>query len=63
MRASFALTFAAVSLRLQLPVLGLLRVDPALSYGVVAWTCWAPNLALAVAWTRRRADVPSLSPA
>lgn len=50
---SAALTFAAVTLRIYLPlsmVLGL-PFDP--SYTVIAWACWVPNL-FAVEWWRRR---------
>jgi uncharacterized membrane protein len=44
---SFALTFAAVTLRIYIPlgvVVGL-PVEP--SYQVIAWLCWVPNLAVA----------------
>jgi uncharacterized membrane protein len=44
---SAALTFAAVTLRIELPLLqaGGLGLDEA--YGLVAWSCWVPNLTLA----------------
>lgn len=51
---SFALTFAAVTLRLQLPVL----MGAGLSYPeasvFLAWSCWLPNLLLAEALLARR---------
>jgi len=47
MLRSFALTLAAVTLRLYLPILqggfGLSFIE---SYQVVAWLCWVPNLIL-----------------
>lgn len=49
---SFALTFAAVTLRLQMPFLVMgLGLD--LGYMIVAWSCWMPNL-LIVEWFLRR---------
>lgn len=46
---SYALTLAAVSLRLQLPwaQMGLLPVDFATAYMIIAWSCWVPNLLIA----------------
>ena len=41
---SFALALAAVSLRLQMPLAGLLGIPEAIAYPVIAWTCWVPNL-------------------
>jgi uncharacterized membrane protein len=49
MMRSFALTLAAVTLRIYLPVSGLLRIDYFVSYPIIAWACWLPNL-LAVEW-------------
>lgn len=47
MLRSYALTFAAVSLRLQLPsYMGFAGMDFATSYQIVAWSCWVPNLLL-----------------
>lgn len=53
---SFALTFAAVTLRIWLPALGLFGVDFAHAYPVVAWLCWVPNLAVAE-WRLSREEV------
>lgn len=44
---NFSLTFAAVTLRLYLPSAGLLGIPFELSYPVIAWGCWVPNLAVA----------------
>ncbi len=51
---SIALTLAAVTLRIYIPlgvVLGL-PVDP--SYQAIAWLCWVPNLLVAEWWGRGR---------
>ena len=45
---NFALTFAAVMLRLYLPLLMVAGIDFSTAYPVVAWACWVPNLAVAV---------------
>ena len=45
---SFALSFAAVTLRVWMPVLlGMLALDFSVGYPIVAWLCWVPNLLLA----------------
>ena len=44
---NYALTFAAVTLRLWLPLLGGLGADFNDSYPAVAWLCWVPNLIVA----------------
>jgi len=41
---NFALTFAAVTLRLWLPGAVVAGVSYELAYAVVAWLCWVPNL-------------------
>lgn len=51
---SFALTFAAVTLRIYIPlgvVIGL-PIEP--SYQAIAWLCWVPNLVVAEWGMRRR---------
>lgn len=50
---SFALAFAAVTLRLYLPLSGILGVPFEVAYPVVAWLCWIPNLWLAERALRR----------
>lgn len=51
---NLALTFAAVTLRLYVPLSYLVGADFARAYPVIAWLCWVPNLAV-VEWrlTRR----------
>jgi len=44
---SFALTLSAVTLRLYLPASFQLGLDPILSYRVISWACWLPNMVLA----------------
>lgn len=54
---SYALTFAAVTLRIYLPFLiGLGGLDYAQSSIWVAWACWVPNLLLAQWWLTRTAS-------
>ena len=54
MLRSYALIFAAVTLRIELPILiGVFHAfDPA--YALVSWLCWVPNLAIAEAYIRLR---------
>ncbi len=44
---NFALTFAAVTLRIYLPVSMVAGVDFATAYPIIAWLCWVPNLLVA----------------
>ena len=44
---NFSLTFAAVMLRLYLPASMVAGVEFSLAYPIIAWLCWAPNLAFA----------------
>jgi uncharacterized membrane protein len=45
---NFALTFAAVTLRIELPMLSLIFAAPfEAAYPVVAWLAWVPNLVVA----------------
>ena len=54
MTRSFALTFAAVTLRVEIPLLMLLGFESyALMSPVLAWSCWVPNLLVAEWWLRR----------
>lgn len=61
MTHNFALTLAAVALRLYLPasVGGGLALDVA--YPIVAWLCWAPHLVVAE-WLLRRAELAAHTP-
>ena len=49
---SAALTFAAVTLRLELPLLIASGLEFPTAYTTVAWLCWVPNL-LAAEWMLR----------
>ncbi|MFJ7907405.1 DUF2306 domain-containing protein [Kitasatospora sp. NPDC096204] len=51
---SFALTFAAVMLRLMLLAATAAHLDFRTSYTAIAWLCWVPNLLLACRFTRAR---------
>jgi uncharacterized membrane protein len=59
MMRSYACILAAVSLRLELPLLALAFGDFSPAYAVVAWSCWVPNL-LVAEWLVRRAPAPPL---
>lgn len=43
MRLSYALTLAAVSLRIQMPLLHLAGLSDLAVYRTVAWSCWMPQ--------------------
>lgn len=51
---SYALCFAAVTLRIWLPILTNLTGDFNSAYRIVAWLCWVPNLFVAYWITRER---------
>ena len=61
---SFALTFAAVTLRIEMPLAAVLHLDPLASYRAISWLAWVPNLALAELYLRglplRRRSAPAL---
>ena len=44
---NFALTFAAVMLRIYLPASLAAGIDAHVAYPAIAWLCWVPNLVLA----------------
>jgi uncharacterized membrane protein len=44
---NFALTFAAVMLRIYLPASMLAGIDFSVAYPIIAWLCWLPNLLFA----------------
>lgn len=52
---SWALTLAAVTLRIYLPLSFFVPIPFEDSYVAIAWLCWAPNLLIAEWWLRRRA--------
>ena len=53
---NFALTFAAVTLRLWLPASVASGMPFEAAYPVVAWLCWVPNLLAAELFLRRKRD-------
>ena len=55
MLRSVALTFAAVTLRLQLWGAVAVGIDFDIAYPAIAWLCWVPNLVAIDWWLRRRA--------
>ena len=54
---SFALAFAAVTLRLYLGVAIASGAPFAIAYPIIAWACWMPNLLVAELWLRRQGRV------
>ena len=56
---NFALTFAAVTLRLWLPASMAASLPGELAYQVIAWLCWVPNLLVAELLLNRTPD-PSI---
>ncbi|WP_406825185.1 DUF2306 domain-containing protein [Pedobacter sp. KACC 23697] len=53
---SYAACFAAVTLRIWLPILTIMYGDFFKAYLVVAWLCWIPNLIVAYLITRKATD-------
>ncbi|HSV57888.1 MAG TPA: DUF2306 domain-containing protein [Variovorax sp.] len=51
---SFALSFAAVTLRIYLPLPSLLGIDFLPAYQAISFLCWVPNLLVAEWWLRTR---------
>ena len=51
---NYALTFAAVTLRIYLPASVALGAPFALTYPAISWLCWVPNLWLAERWIVRK---------
>ena len=49
---SFSLTFAAVTLRLYLPLSAVPGLSFDLVYPLTAWAAWIPNLIVAEIWLR-----------
>jgi len=51
---SYAACFAAVTLRIWLPMLTIVFGDFEVAYRIVAWLCWVPNIIFAFFWIRRK---------
>ena len=47
LKSSFALTFAAVMLRIYIPVALVTGIGFEAAYPAIAWLCWVPNLLVA----------------
>jgi uncharacterized membrane protein len=59
---NFALTLAAVALRVQMPIMiGILHWPIAPSFVAVSWLCWVPNVFVAEWMVRRRGSVLQLT--
>ena len=59
MLRSYALTAAAITLRLMIPASFMLELDFTQSYRVIAWACWLTNLVIVEYYIRRtRASAP-----
>lgn len=57
MLRNYALTFAAATLRIQLPLLIMSGMAFHMAYTTVAWSSWVPNWLAVEAWLRRRKAV------
>lgn len=53
---NYALTFAAVTLRIYLPASLLAGIPFDAGYPAISWLCWVPNLVFAEAWIARRPE-------
>ena len=62
MTRSYALTFAAVTLRLYLPVVFIAHWNPDVGYRAIAFLCWVPNLIVAELWLRYGAGIKTSPP-
>lgn len=51
---SYAACFAAVTLRIWLPLLTIGFGDFIPAYRIVAWLCWVPNIIFAYFWVKRK---------
>jgi len=59
---SYALTFAAVTLRIWLPLFtGVFGMSFISAYVIIAWLAWIPNLLFAEWWIRRSGNVSPLN--
>jgi uncharacterized membrane protein len=59
MLRNYSLTFAAVTLRIYLPLAtAVMHLDFISSYRVISWLCWVPNLVVAEMLIRRAQKTP-----
>jgi len=59
---NFALTFAAVTLRLWIPASVVAGLPFATAYAAIAWLCWVPNLLFAEVALLRGTPAPAAAP-
>jgi hypothetical protein len=59
---NFALTFAAVTLRLWIPASVVAGLPFATAYAAIAWLCWVPNLLFAEVALLRGTLAPAAAP-
>jgi uncharacterized membrane protein len=50
---AYALTFAAATLRIYLPLSQMIGIDFVLAYRCIAWVAWVPNLIIAEVYVRQ----------
>jgi len=55
---NYALTFAAVTLRIYLPLSQMVHIDFIAAYRVISWLCWVPNLLIAEIIISKRTQIP-----
>jgi len=51
---SYAACFAAVTLRIWLPILNIVFDNFVVAYRIVAWLCWVPNIIFAFFWVKKK---------
>ncbi|MGZ3765153.1 MAG: DUF2306 domain-containing protein [Mucilaginibacter sp.] len=57
---NYALTFAAVTLRLYLPISqAALHMEFITAYRIISWLCWIPNIIIAEIIVSKRANIPA----
>lgn len=56
---NYALIFAAVTLRIELPLMAMAMREFDTPYAIVSWLCWVPNLAFAEWYLRRSRSAES----
>jgi len=61
---SYSLAFAAVTLRIYLPIaVAVMRIPFDQAYPAIAWLCWVPNLIVTEWWFLRRVPISAQAPA
>lgn len=58
---NYALTFAAVTIRLYLPLSRVAGIDFDIAYPAISWLCWIPNLVVVEWWMRQKAAALKLT--